>query len=168
MKNLFKTASLGSISHGTLRTQDLLESFANELEWQIARNGDFFAMPENHEQRNRLAKVLGEAQDAWNEDGETLTNEDNARELVDELQDALNEFCGSFVSFGTHPGDGADFGYWVDVDEARESVDFVSSKEQGEPDADFEGEWLSVNERGNCTLYVRGEDGKDVEIWGVC
>lgn len=54
----------------------------------------------------------------------------------------------------------------VDIDGAKEDCGFVSSRTQEEPDADFEGEWLHVNDHGNATLYVR-EGGKDREIWSV-
>ena len=166
--NALKCASVGSISQGTLKTDDLLTAFGNELEWQIKRNGAFLSMPENFPMRDRLAKLLGESQDAWQDDGETLQDEENASELVSELQDALGEFCLPYFYFGTHPGDGSDFGFWpIEIDEIKEQVGFVSSESQDSPDADFIGEWLSVNDHGNCTLYVRNQDGSDTEIWGI-
>lgn len=55
-----------------------------------------------------------------------------------------------------------------DVDGAKEDVGFVSGQfNQDYPPADYRGEWLHVNDHGNCTLYVRGEDGNDVEVWSV-
>jgi hypothetical protein len=54
-----------------------------------------------------------------------------------------------------------------DIDGARESVEFASSREQDYPSDDYRGEWLHVNDHGNATLYVRGENGHDVEIWAV-
>lgn len=154
-----KTANIGSISHGTLRTEDLLHSFGNELEWQINRNGEFLSRPENFPMRDRLAKLLGESRDAWNDDA--------ASELVVELQDALNEFAAPYCSFSAHCGDGSDFGFWpMDMEEIKEQIEFTSSTDQEFPDDDFSGEWLHINERGNCTLYVR-LDGKDSEIWSL-
>jgi len=61
------------------------------------------------------------------------------------------------------------FGLWPSVDSAREQLQddgFVSSREQEYPADDYQGEWLHVNERGNCVLYVR-ENGKDTEIWSL-
>lgn len=160
-----KFASLGSISSGTLRTEDLLSSFTSELEWQISRNGKFLAMPENFALRDRLAKLLGEAQDAWQDDGETLQDEETASEIVNDLQDALCEnFAAPYCVFGAHEGDGACFGYWPDIESAKEGCEFVSSRFQEFPPEDFVGEWLHVNERGNVTLYVR-ESGKNSEVW---
>ena len=160
-----KFASFGSVSSGTLRTEDLLSSFASELEWQISRNGLFLALPENRALRDHLSKILGDAQDAWQDDGETLENVEIASEMVNELQDVLSEeFAAPFSYFGNTEGDGADFGFWPSVESARENCDFVSSKHAEFPPEDFAGEWLHVNERGNCTLLIR-ENGKDSEIW---
>lgn len=99
-------AKLGSISHGTLRTEDLLSAFASELEWQIRRNGEFFSKPENFDHRDRLASLIDEVPNCFTLDGETI--------------DPDHEDSASFL----------------------------------------------VNERGNCTLYVR-ENGQDREIWSV-
>lgn len=164
-----KPASFGSVSTGTLRTEDLLSKFASELEWQIQRNGDYFAMPENFSERDRLNNLIGEAQDCFAEDGETLTEEgeESAPEIIDEIQDALQSFAPAYGYFGAHFGDGADFGFWVNIEGVKEEVEFVSSKAQEYPDDEFRGEWLHVSDHGNATLYVRGEDGKDVEVWGI-
>ena len=163
-------AKLGSISHGTLRTEDLLSAFLSELEWQLRRNGEFFCLPENFPHRDRLNNLVGEAQDCFAEDGETIDpdKEEIASELVNEtLPDALQAFAGPFCYFGAHDGDGSDFGYWLqDIESIKEQVEFTSSRSMEYPPEEFQGEWLHVNERGNCTLYVR-ENGKDREIWSV-
>lgn len=165
-----KLATLGSVSTGTLRTEDLLSTFLRELERQIGRNGDFFSKPENFPLRDRLAGLIGESQDCFSDDGEAVREdrEDVADELVAEsLPDALSLFAPPYCYFGSHPGDGADFGYWLeDVERIKEQVEFVSSRAEEYPADDFTGEWLHINERGNCTLYVR-ENGKDREIWSV-
>lgn len=171
-------ANFGSVSSGTLRTCDLLSAFAHELEWQVRRNGEFFSRPENFPLRDKFAAMIGEAQDAWQEDGETLTDEDNAAEMVDDLMSALSEyFAPAYSYFGAHVGDGSDFGFWTgDIEDIKDQVGFVSSREQDEPDASFRGEWLSISDHGNVTLYVREDNTTDAfardgyvdrEIWGV-
>lgn len=163
-------AKFGSVSTATLRTEDLLSAFISELEWQTRRNGEFFSDPANFAQRDRLNNLVGEAQDCFAENGTDIDEEkqDLADELVNEtLPDALNFFAPPFAYFGAHYGDGADFGFWPqNIEEIKEQVEFVSSESQEYPDSDFSGEWLHVNERGNCTLYVR-ENGQDKEIWGI-
>lgn len=95
--------------------------------------------------------------------------DDEAQELlsyvVQDAEDYLNELeTRSYMSWGWQDGD---FGLYPDVDGAREDVGFVSSKAQDYPPDDYRGEWLHVSDHGNATLYVRGEDGKDKEIWGI-
>jgi|SRR6516162_3626559 hypothetical protein len=55
----------------------------------------------------------------------------------------------------------------VSVESVKEDCAFVSSKEQECPADHFRGEWLHVNDHGNCTLYVRGARGQDKEIWAI-
>lgn len=65
----------------------------------------------------------------------------------------------------------------ADPESAKEQVDFVSSKQQEWPADDFRGEWLHVNDHGNCTLYCREDEkatcgvtpsiGRDREIWSL-
>lgn len=165
-----KVAGFGSISHRTLRTEDLLSAFLSELEWQTRRNGDYYARPENFEERDKLNDLVGEAQDCFADDGSSIDTDkaDLADELVNEtLPDALSRFAPVYGYFGAHCGDGSDFGFWPnDIEETKEQVGFVSSQTQEYPGDDFSGEWLHVNDHGNCTLYVR-EKGVDREIWSV-
>jgi hypothetical protein len=166
-----KPAQWGTICSGTLRDVDLLPAFTTELEYQLVRNGEYFSRPENFQERDRLNNLVGEAQDCFAENGEDI--DESKRDVVDELinetlPDALCRFAPAYGYFGAHCGDGADFGYWApDIEDLKEQLEFVSSKEQENPDSDFRGEWLHINDHGNCALYVRGEDGKDTELWSL-
>ena len=53
------------------------------------------------------------------------------------------------------------------LDNVKEDVAFVSSREQDCPEPAFVGEWLHVSDHGNATLYFRDEAGKDNEIWSI-
>lgn len=55
----------------------------------------------------------------------------------------------------------------ANIESAKEDCEFVSSRSQEYPDDEYRGEWLHINERGNCTLYVREDNGQDKEIWSV-
>jgi hypothetical protein len=105
--------------------------------------------------------------------------EDQQDTLSDTVQDAvdyLNELeTRPYMSWQWHDGD---FGLYPDIESARDDVGFVSHADSnhtdecdpddaGYPSEDYRGEWLHVSDHGNCTLYVRGEDGKDVEIWSA-
>lgn len=91
----------GTVSHGTLRTQDLLRTFASELERYMPFNGA------------KLASEAREAADAIdaNPDGQVadMTGADILSELIEQL-DTIAGREGFY--FGTLEGDGADFGFW--------------------------------------------------------
>ena len=167
---VIKAASFGSVSEGTLKTADLLSAFISELEWQVSRNGEFFGRPENFELRDKLANLVGEAQDCFAESGDEIdeNKQDEADGVCNDMADVLSDwFAPAYGYFGAHAGDGADFGFWPqDIEEIKEQVEFASSVESEFPTGEFSGEWLHINERGNCTLYVR-ENGRDVEIWSL-
>jgi hypothetical protein len=131
---------LGSISHGTLRTQDLLEAFANTLQ-----------------QFNRTHPLLGEyldihANDAW--------DSDKAADLLNEgFFNALQTLCPPFVYFGTLEGDGSDFGFWPDWNALEE----CHHDTEGEHVCRSNSAIIQVNDHGNVTVM----DLERNVIWSV-
>ena len=99
-----------SIIHATMRTQDLIPAFLEELARAAPENyaqlltGTFGAIP---------AYVMDEGEDSlwW--------SSDNAAYLLDDLFDALDQAAPEGCYFGAHPGDGSDYGYW-EVEEESE------------------------------------------------
>jgi hypothetical protein len=78
---------VGTVSYGTLRPEDLIPVFVNEL------------------------RRLGHA--ATHFDAEWLVeNPEDAAWLLADLFDALNDVAPDGTYFGAHEGDGADFGFW--------------------------------------------------------
>ena len=129
-------AQVGSISHGTLRNEDLLEAFAYELAC-LADIDD-----------KQAAELVRDARAVTDFDSE------QASELVEALLDALNELAPAFCYFGTHEGDGSDFGFWP-IMEAIEELPKVSDPSEVE---NMLGEECAfVNDHGNVTVY--GADG---------
>jgi len=89
-----KTAQPGTISHGTLKVEDLIVVFVNEL--RILDSEE-------------LGKLFIERAEAKNE----IEFEDELDQwFLDCLVDALEVYTPEGHYFGTHIGDGADFGYW--------------------------------------------------------
>ena len=90
-------ARIGSISSGTLRSEDLLSAFSWELE------------------RSKLTrsqrKTVNEA-NHWLDTDEDERDEYTGSELVNELMDILNEYAPEGIYFGAHEGDGSAFGFW--------------------------------------------------------
>lgn len=92
-----------SVSHATMRPQDLIPTFMRVLD----ENNPNKAADLRHA-CPALRKALDGQNDAWYDSPEasTLLNED----LFDAMQDIAPEGC----SFGSHPGDGSDYGFWPD------------------------------------------------------
>lgn len=102
------------------------------------------------------------------------------QEFSDEAEEWLNEHA--TIPFAYWSWEDGVFGLWPSVENAKDGCCFVSVRslrdaksmgietdpEDSEyPPADFRGEWLHVNDHGNCTLYVRDEAGNDSEIWSI-
>jgi hypothetical protein len=149
------TLSIGSVSSGTLRSEDLLDAFARELR-QIAKHEDH---PGN---KAGIEDLLSEI-DAI-EDYDT----DEADDLVDDCIDYLNEYCPPYCYFGANEGDGADFGCWpMDIYDIQQEMFTVSDPSELD-DLDYdETEALHVNDHGNVTLYARGAAGRWYEVWSI-
>lgn len=135
-----KPFQLGSISTGTLRTKDLLHAFRNALS-RVGYNTHLELITE--------ACIVIENEN-W--EGE------QALELVnDRLSAAINELCPPFVYFGAHPDDGADFGFWPDMNAIHESVDSdgYGGEVPGEYVLDNDGVIVQVDELNHITVMDR-------------
>jgi len=155
-----KLAKFGSIIEGTLNTGDLLEAFADELEWHFSRNGAFYALPENRNDARRIIRVLGEAS-GMPDSTVNADDDDDAGFLVEEIEEELQNFAPAYGYFGTYPGDGASFGFWLDEDALETGFDDLSQLPE-----DYQGEVLFINDHGNRTLYVAANDDLH-EVWGI-
>jgi hypothetical protein len=155
-----KYASIGSISSGTLRTEDLLDTFAFELEHLVQRNADEWCSDAGRARRDAYVALVRDAREA-NPDTE------EGAELVTELEDALDEFAPPYAYFGAHEGNGSDFGFWLS-DGALEDFDGLRVSDLSEVPRKYSGEVLHINERGNMTLYVHSPySGKLIEVWAI-
>jgi len=99
----------GTISHGTLRMQDLIPAFLDVLRihnpeayQQIVIPGAGFSSFPSH---------------AREDEGDEWWDSDDAVWLLGELFDSLNELAPEGHYFGANPGDGSDFGFWANEDE---------------------------------------------------
>jgi hypothetical protein len=141
-----KYASIGSISCGTLRTEDLLSTFASELDTLVKQNYDSLDPPTLF----KYAALIGAA--------EVMTEDhESADDILIELQDALETFALSYCYFGTNAGDGADFGFWPSM----ESVNELPRVENGDEAKALGEDCVFVNDHGNVTVF--GGDGS--VIW---
>ena len=183
---------IGSISSGTMRPEDLIPTFCSELEsLATGRRGIL-----NRKQRAEHKKLVREIEAhiaGRNVELPKPPYERTARIVVSEsvyydsecaswdlesLSDALGEYAGPYFYFGAHPGDGADYGFWLNEDwqENFASVNAWSAgceddrglavKDLSEIPAQYRGEVAHVNDHGNVTLYVKTSRGLR-EVCGI-
>jgi hypothetical protein len=89
---------MGTISHGTLRYQDLIPKFMEVLRLvDAASYEEMFLRP--------LPPPDAEDDDPWWES-------DDAQWLLEDLFECLDHAAPEGCYFGAHPGDGSDFGFW--------------------------------------------------------
>jgi len=112
---------IGSISTGTLRPEDLLPVFIEAL---TALGG---TLPADIECGTHLEYTNLPSYDKVGviDDDDGFWRSEEAQWDVDALTDALQSHCPPFVYFGTLPGDGADFGFWPDMDSLHEAMQYV-------------------------------------------
>lgn len=92
-----------SVSHATLRTQDLLTAFLDAVqEYAPSHYEQIMVQP--------FSFIPAYVQDEG-PDSEWYDSEE-AQWKLDELTEILNEVAPDGCYFGSHPGDGSDFGFW--------------------------------------------------------
>ena len=135
---------LGSVSTGTLRTEDLLNAVIGETDYLFGINGDYL---ETHgDDDGWIAKPLRIAKTITDFDSE------NAGYALDELIDALNEYAPPHMQFGSHDSDGANFGWWTTDFENCHTL----SIDQGKFVDTECGLYVEVNDHGSMTVKELG------------
>lgn len=148
-----KYADIGSVSSGTMRTEDLLGAFADELKYHLKRNERTRGLD-----KRAKRKLIREARTV---DPDT----EEAGDIVDALFDALDEFSPPYVIFGAHPDDGADYGYWPQIDAIEEAVRDGEVANADDLQDNYRGLVVSISDHGNVELYDRTARNTWREIW---
>lgn len=153
---MMRYASFGSISHGTMRHEDLIPCFSSELDALLKRQPRSF-------KRGDYRKLIREANAIADYDSE------DAGYVLEELFDALQAFAPPYAYFGSHPGDGADYGFWLCEDLG--GFDGFKADDTLEIPKGYRGEVLHINDHGNMTLYVtygrKDREPKFRVIWSL-
>ena len=152
-----KAFQLGSISTGTLRLKDLIPVFIDTIHRLTTPD-----MP--------TVSIDWIGADARLFDDDFFTSDDADQTMV-ELVEILNELCPPFVYFGTLEGDGADFGFWPDMDRIEEEIGTTIQIASSLSDFQAEHCWtladdgviVNVSDHGNVTLM----DMERNVIWSV-
>jgi hypothetical protein len=138
---------IGSISTGTLRSEDLLESFL----WEAKH------LRLTKDERKTVSLI---SKMDYQGEFDTPIEED-----VEELRTILDNHSLPYFYFGAHPGDGADFGWWLS-ETITEDFDGLKVNDTSEVPRGYTGEVLHVNDHGNLTLYSASR-GRLHEVWAV-
>jgi len=153
---------IGSISHATMQPRDLIPCFADELE-QLAKQSD--PVNADHLSLVRECRELTE-QDYESEDPETI--ERIGCILNEGLFYALDEYSPEYCYFGSHPGDGSDYGFWIDHEAINEAIadhELLRVDDLSNVPDWYNGSVLVVNDHGNATLYAPIVEYR--EVWGI-
>lgn len=147
-------APFGTISHGTMRPEDLIPAFADALRTLAKRAG----------YAQEFSSVIEQA------DSVDFDNPDECDDALECLDDALQSFAPPYAYFGAHPGDGADYGFWLMEDWEQQARDdgalFVGDLSEI-PKGFRGGSVVVINDHGNATLYKQSYRGARREVWSV-
>jgi hypothetical protein len=151
-----KNSNIGSVSSGTMLASDLIPAFVSELERQ---------KPLRREHRKRLTRIQ-----RWMDRPNYYTAnlegaETEATYDLKWLFEALNEYAPTGFYLGSHPGDGADYGFWLSESFA-EDFDGLKVDDLSEVPTGYTGEVLQVSDHGNMTLYAYSR-GRGREVWAI-
>lgn len=173
------TIQLGSISSGTMRTQDLLSAFADALDdikddistgCQTTDTADDTAI--RTAETARIDTFLAALESRMDNDDDDARDDyldsGYAEEDLDTLTFMLSNYTPPYCYFGSHPGNGSDYGFWIDHESLESDVrdGTLASGDEAPEDADEGSLFLHINERGNTELYIR-QDGEWVSVWSV-
>jgi hypothetical protein len=139
------TANFGSVSSGTMRKEDLIPSFCWEL-----RN-----LKHRSKELSRIEKYTSTRY---------FESEQSDYDL-ESLFDMLNEHAPQHAYFGAHPGDGSDYGFWID-ESLEYDFDGLKIEDINDIPSGYIGEVLYCNDHGNLTLYFKSAR-KLTEVWSI-
>lgn len=124
--------TIGSVSSGTLRSEDLIDAFEAELEYLGAE----------------LPRPC-----------------DDPAEYVSELFDALGELAPPYAYFGANEGDGADFGFWPDLESIRWDRENGTLADFDDTSDEYSGLSVNISDHGNVSIVQHNGDGTHEELW---
>jgi hypothetical protein len=159
-------AKIGSVSSGTMLTEDLLGAFSGVLDDCVQRNADLCDT-----ETGRYMTIVNEARDWLERESSEETADDTGEGdlLVEELFGVLGEFAPPYTYFGAHEGDGANYGFWPSFDNLEEDAhcgEVLKVTDLSDVPDDFRGYVMHVNDHGNVSLYQANGAGQDLtKIW---
>lgn len=156
-------ADFGSVSSATMRPEDLIPTFLDALDDEKERRSLHTGCEDFKDDFGRLDSLMGDIERRI----ESVDYYESEQPVwdIETLADELNEFAPPYAHFGSHPGNGSDYGFWL-LDDIAEDFDGLSVADTSDVPDDYRGEVLHSNDHGNLTLYVADEDGLH-EVWAI-
>ncbi len=144
--------SIGSVSSGTMRPEDLIPSFTWEMEHALK------TLRIGRKDRKRYVALVNEANAIEDFD------ESDVDGVLDDLFDALDELAPPYCTFGANESDGACYGFWPCINDGNDELTRLVAGD--EITRDHWGEdVLIVNERGNMECGHVDLRGRFHEFW---
>ena len=167
--------SIGSISEGTLKTEDI----GNNLIWHLNQiNLETSDLDTYRKLKHEFSDEIEELEESAFLPGEESEDEysETLEHVYDEIKAIADNYLPDYCYLGFTIGDGADFGVWPEPqlleDTTQGSFDgyvYRSTIETNGVDEHVPAEYshyLAVNDHGNATLWARNGDTWR-ECWAV-
>lgn len=161
------TLSLGTISEGTLRPEDLIPAYLSAAEDLHLSRAERSTVRQVQARLNAVdAGRYNHAQDL--EYWESCDADDD----IAELAQILEAHCPAYAYFGSLEGDGACFGVWPSIETLEEDARHGSEVQKinaGDPfPPTCRGDYvMAVTDHGNVTLYARQGNYHWREVWSI-
>jgi len=146
-----KKVELGTVSHGTMRNEDLIPAFRELLE----------ELDEDKEYVDLIADCK-EIEESGDYDAEI------AWIVLEELIDALYCFSPGYCYFGARIGDGSDYGYWANLESIEATIqdgELLSVSDLSDVPRGHNEFVVVTNDHGNMTLYEPVIEYR--EVWAI-
>jgi hypothetical protein len=154
---LMTQIKIGTVSEGTIKPQDLIPCFVDVL----TAGGGKVSLSLWFSRGFR--EMIGDDDHDYWESGACQAD-------LDSLFDALDQIAPDYCRFSAHPDDGADFGFWPDLESLDQSVvdgETIKINDLADLPDDLDGfqHVMLVTDHGNVTLYTI--DTPLIEQWSI-
>lgn len=140
----------GTVINHSMFSEDLIPEFVDTLEsFRLTR-----------EERVECKEIRKRMQ------GEGYYSSDESDYDMEYLFDHLDNYAAPYFYFGSHPGDGSDYGFWLSEDAIDATFDGKKVSDLSEVPKGYTGEVLLVHDHGNTSLYSYSR-GRGREIWAI-
>jgi hypothetical protein len=153
---------MGSVSTGTMRSEDLIPCFVDTLR----------SLPDlKRADRPKLREIERRMRHK-----NYFESEDAMFDLHEDLFPMLDQYAPPYFYFGAHPGDGSDYGFWLHdwwdeefstLADVEKDSDKLKVSDLSEVPGWFVGDVAVVNDHGNVTLYRRPSNHRFYPVWAV-